>query len=578
VTERLTSGPAGRTAVRFTARATPTVLAVGAFAVLYASTTLVLAVRKHLWFDELFTYYIVRQPELGDVWRVLRTGVEPLPPFFYLVTRASTAVFGDGPIGIRAPELLGILLACSCLFVVVARRSTPLHGLIAMFVPLVTEAYAFAPEARPYGLVLGFSAAALLCWQVRTDGSGAAAVVGLALALGLATASHYYAVFVLVPLAAGEAVRAAGRRRVDLPVVGALAVAILPLALAVPFIRAARELSSTFWAVPHLVSSVDFFGWLLRTPAIPPQRLSGDEASVLVLGALAVAVYLVAAPLRAVPAASRRRLDAILVAAGSLLAAGAALSSRDLTLVAVAGLAAAAVGVVRLAHRRGSPRPPLPLHEVVAVAGFAFLPLLCVLVGDAFTGAYVHRYAIAAVIAPSVLLPLALHRLDGPSHVVSRVVAVLAAVFFLVAFRSEYRDISAARRDQRDSIELLRRIERDRSLPIVISHPHEALELARYAPPRLTARTLALASPAAAVRFVGSDSTERALLALAPLAPLRVDRLEPYLSRDRPFLLLWRAYFRDWLLPALRADGRALKPLERENGWTLYLVEPRRSP
>ena len=110
----------------------------------------------------------------------------------------------------------------------------------------------------------------------------------------------------------------------------------------------------------------------------------------------------------------------------------------------------------------------------------------------------------------------------------------------------------------------------------MISHPHEALELARYAPRRLTARTLALASPAAAVRFVGSDSTERALLALAPIAPLRVDHLEPYLSRDRPFLLLWRAYFRDWLRPALRADGWTLRPLEREGGWTLYLVAPKR--
>jgi hypothetical protein len=554
------------------------VLAVAAVVALYACTTLLLAVRRHLWFDELFTYYIVRQPELGDVLRVLRTGVEPLPPFFYLLTRASTSVLGDGPLGLRAPELAGVLLGSVCLFVVVARRSTWLHGVIAMLVPLVTVTYGFAFEARPYGLVVGFAAASLLCWQLRTDGAGATAVVGLALALALAVASHYYAVFVLVPLAAGEGVRAVRARRVDLAVLAAFAAALVPLAVVVPFARAAHELSSTFWATPHVVSSVEFFGWLLRTPAIPPQRVTVDEASVLVLGALIVAVYLVGAPLRVVPAAANRRLDVVLVAVGSLVAAGAVLSSHDLTAVAAVGLAGAAVGVGRLAHRSGSPRAPLPLHEVVAVAGFAFVPLFCVLVADAFTGAYVHRYAIAAVIAPSVLLPLALHRLDGASRFVSRVVAAVAVALFLVVFTDTYREISAARRDQRDSIELLGQIERDRPLPIVISHPHEALELTRYAPRRLTARTLALASPAAAVRFVGSDSTERALLALAPIAPLRVDRLEPYLSRDRPFLLLWRAYFRDWLLPALRADGRRLRPLQRENGWTVYLVAPKRAP
>jgi hypothetical protein len=560
--------------------ATPTGLAIGAGAAVCASSTFVLALRKHLWFDELFTYYIARQPELGQVWGVLRTGIEPLPPFFYFVTRASVSLFGDGALGIRLPELLGVLLACVCLFGIVARRSTPIHGLIAMFVPLVTQAYLFAPEARPYGLVLGFSAAAFLCWQLRCDDvGGVAAVVGFGVSLMLATASHYYAVFVVIPFVIGEVVRYAARRRLDVPVLGAFAVAIVPLVIAAPLIRAAHELSPTFWAKPHLVSSIEFFGWLLRTTAIPPERVSESEATAFVVIAVALAIYLLLAPLRHAPSRPRRLRRAaapLLIVLGSLVAAGAALSMRDLTVAVAAGLVVAAYGVIRLAREIGSVHAPAPAFEVAAAAAFALLPLLAVLAGSLFTGAYVHRYAIAAVIAPAVLLPLALHRLERARGDASRVAAVVTIGLFAAVFAYDYHEISINRRDERDTIALLRRVQAEHSLPIAVSHPHAALELSRYAPRSVSANIFALAGPEAALRFSGSNSTERALLALDPLAPLRVEPFRAYMASNRPFLLLWTPYFRNWLVPALQAEGRSLRRLEESRGWTLYLVSTRK--
>ena len=47
--------------------------------VLLAAATAVLADRKPLWNDELFTYYISRLPGVGDMWSTLGTGVEQTP-------------------------------------------------------------------------------------------------------------------------------------------------------------------------------------------------------------------------------------------------------------------------------------------------------------------------------------------------------------------------------------------------------------------------------------------------------------------------------------------------------------------
>jgi len=545
------------------------------FVALYAATTLVLATRRHLWFDELFTYYIVRQPSIGDVLDVLRTGVEPLPPFFYLLTRGSIELFGDGPVGMRLPGLIGVLLACVSLYILVSRRSTRLHGVLAMFVPLVTTAYSFAPEARPYGLVLGLSAAALLCWQLRCDGVGGLwPVAGLAASLTLAVASHYYAVFVLVPIALGEAVRARTRRELDLPVIGALATALVPLALAAEFIRAAHDLSSTFWAKPELSSSVDFFGWLVRTPAVPPERVSTGEAAAFSLVAIGVALYLLLAPLRTPRVrAIRVRRELALIGAGVLVAAGAAAHHRDLTLLAWVGLLVAAAGIVGLVRRRGTGIDAPPAYEVVAAGAFALLPLVCVVVAGAITGAYVHRYALPAVIAPAVLLPLAVHRLDPP-RVVAPTLVVLTAAFFGAVFLDDYDTITIDRRDERVLATLVSRAADEFELPVAISHPHAALELSRYGPRAVTTRMLNLAGPAEARRFVDSDSTELALLELDPLAPLDVEPFETYIRSNRAFVLLWKPYFRDWLRPALEAEGRSLRPIRVEHGWTLYRVAP----
>jgi len=56
--------------------------------VLCFAITCVLASERPLWNDELFTLYIGKQRTISDVWATLKTGVEQLPPFFFVILHA----------------------------------------------------------------------------------------------------------------------------------------------------------------------------------------------------------------------------------------------------------------------------------------------------------------------------------------------------------------------------------------------------------------------------------------------------------------------------------------------------------
>ena len=222
-----------------------------------------------------------------------------------------------------------------------------------MVFPLVTIAYGYAYEARPYGLVLGFSSLALLCWQGAAEGPRRMWwLIGLAVSGAASVSSHYYAIFLLVPLGVGEIVRSLTRRRIDFPIWIALGCALLPLLLFLPFLQQARTYSHHFWAQPKWGMIPGFYYFLLM-PTIGP-------------------------------------IIATLIAS-SLWPAGES------------------------SHR--PPSPPAsqqpPCYEIAAALGFIAIPAIAVIVAKLVTGAFTHRYALSAVIGFSILCAIAVHRLHG---------------------------------------------------------------------------------------------------------------------------------------------------------------------
>ena len=139
----------------------------GAFSGVYLALMLHFAPRRPMWIDEYLTFYLARLP-LPDLWSALSTGAESHPPTFLLLTGASMKLFGSDLFGLRLPAILGFLLAELCLFQFARRRSSFLVATIPMLVQFTTRATSYAMEARGYGLLLGFTALALVCWQAAT--------------------------------------------------------------------------------------------------------------------------------------------------------------------------------------------------------------------------------------------------------------------------------------------------------------------------------------------------------------------------------------------------------------------------
>lgn len=231
---------------------------------------LVLAARAtSFWYDELFTYYVVK----GPILEMLQAGTDHHPPAYYLLERASAGIVGDPHLGFRLPSIVGFWLACVCLFLIVRRRTDALWGAIAGLSPFLLGALPYAVEARPYAMVLGFAALAVLAWQ--TVGASAARgwwYLVLAGALVVVVSSSYYASLILVPFGIGEVARSVRRRRVDprtcaaFIAAGAVVLAHLPL-----ITTGMAGFEPRNWASPHTTVTVNMYRtltWFVGVPLV----------------------------------------------------------------------------------------------------------------------------------------------------------------------------------------------------------------------------------------------------------------------------------------------------------------------
>ena len=481
------------------------------FSAVYLPPTLLLASRKPLWNDELFTFYIARVPKLRDIWGALLTGAEQIPPAFYWLTRVFLGNSADSHAAIRLPEILGFWLMGVCLIAIVSRRAPLAYGVVAALAPLFTGAYVYAFEARPYGVVLGLAALALVCWQRAGARRGKLWTAGLGVTLAAAVSTHYYAVLLFVPLAAAEAIHAWLLRRVRWSVWIALALGAAPLLFYLPLIRGARTYSGTFWARPGAGSIAEFVTFLFGQSALP--------------------------------------LAAVLAWAGLH---------------------------VLVRWKAGAPpegRPQLPLEEVAAVLGYMALPALAVVLGKAATGAYTHRYALPAVIGVSVFGAWVLSVVfGGRSRPALLIAALLSCVFFARVFW-EYREISRTAAQQAAIISFLQE-QTDAGLPVVVADPHLFFELSHYAPHELAGRLRYLADAKLAVRFVGTDTVDRGLLAMREWAPIHVERFRPPAGQGRAFLIYGHPALFAWLVPELASLHVPMEVTNSVENRLLLLARP----
>ncbi len=230
-----------------------------AFSLFYFADVSLRASEKFFWYDELFTLYFSRLPTLHALWNALNSGIDFNPPLFYLLTRWSNLLFGEGTISTRLPEILGFWIFCLCLFRFVSRRAGTSAGVAAMLFPMTTGAYFYAYEARPHGIVLGFAGLALVCWQMafETPRPRLRWLLAFAAFLFCAFMTHCFALVLVAPFVLVQTFRVFRARRIEWAVWLCLAVPSLAACLLyIPLLRSYRKLAAV-----TTFSQVAVAGW-----------------------------------------------------------------------------------------------------------------------------------------------------------------------------------------------------------------------------------------------------------------------------------------------------------------------------
>ncbi len=223
---------------------------------------------KLLWHDELFTYYIAQAPNLSTLLEQTRT-LDLNPPLLYLFVRGLLHLLPASATVCRIPSIAGFVLCLWCVYVFVGRRLGAMWGMVGALFLATGDAYPYAFEARPYGLMLGFLGLAFVGWQKATD-EREKSRLGLFLVVlgGLgALLSHVFALFAWMILIAAELLRVAEGRRWNWQVLLALLSPLIATATYIPLIH--THTVSYFPAAfePNVYTMVAYYIVILIPPA-----------------------------------------------------------------------------------------------------------------------------------------------------------------------------------------------------------------------------------------------------------------------------------------------------------------------
>jgi mannosyltransferase len=186
---------------------------------------------QSFWYDEAFTPVHVLHPSLFATLRsVVHT--ENTPPLWYVLAWIDSRILGTGEIALRLPSALAGIATVPVAWAIgrelSGRRVATACAAIVAVNPLFVW---YSQEARAYGLFVLMGALAMLCFLRAAAEPSPRRMGAFALTGVLALLTHYFAVFLLIPMALWLLWQRSSRRGA-LAASGALAVvglALLPL-------------------------------------------------------------------------------------------------------------------------------------------------------------------------------------------------------------------------------------------------------------------------------------------------------------------------------------------------------------
>jgi mannosyltransferase len=188
---------------------------------------------QSFWYDEAFTPVHVLHSSLTATLRAV-SRTENTPPLWYVLIWGWSRVWGTGEVALRSLSALAGVLTVPVAWAIgrelAGRRAAIATAALVAVNPLFVW---YSQEARAYGLYVLLAALAILCFVRALADPAPRRLAAFAAAGALALLSHYFAVFLLLPMCAWLLVLGWRRRLWSvLPAVGAIALvglALLPL-------------------------------------------------------------------------------------------------------------------------------------------------------------------------------------------------------------------------------------------------------------------------------------------------------------------------------------------------------------
>lgn len=187
--------------------------------------------QQSFWYDEAFTPVHVFHASLGATWTSI-VHTENTPPLWYLLAWVDVRIFGDGALALRFPSALAGVATVPVVWGIGERLAGCRTALIAAALVAVDPLLVwYSQEARAYGLFVLLAALSMLCFVRALERPSGGRLAAFAAAGALALLTHYFAVFLLVPMALWL-LWEPRTRRAALPALAAIAIvglALLPL-------------------------------------------------------------------------------------------------------------------------------------------------------------------------------------------------------------------------------------------------------------------------------------------------------------------------------------------------------------
>lgn len=188
---------------------------------------------QSFWFDEAFTPVHVLHPSIVATMETM-AHTENTPPLWYVIIWVWTRIFGTGVVAMRMVSALAGIALVAVVYEIARELAGRRVAIVAAAITAANPLFVwYSQEARAYELYALTMALALLCF-IRADRQpNGRRMAAFALTGSLALLSHYFAVFLLVPMALWL-LRRRERWRTAVPAIGAIAVvgiALIPLVL-----------------------------------------------------------------------------------------------------------------------------------------------------------------------------------------------------------------------------------------------------------------------------------------------------------------------------------------------------------